>query len=189
MLEEPATLTHRLRDALALHPENFSKFFETLSAAEREQVREMIILAEEFRTRGLTGLLGVHTRPDIPNFIDPVDELKNAFHNLIYKAQTRLSSYGKELIFGQWIDVLTKILGPKHSVMLRYLMMTPAVSKYKITRMIAKENEAFPANERSGWTSTDPDTIKRLINEELQKHRAPDEPPPFNVIEGGRKTP
>jgi hypothetical protein len=62
MGEEHSTLVNRLKDALALHPQSFSKFFATLTPEERQEIRQMIILAEELNGRGLAMAFKVSIR-------------------------------------------------------------------------------------------------------------------------------
>lgn len=190
MGEERPTLTNRLREGLALHPENFLRFYEALSPADRQEIREMIVLGEELRLRGLTPLFKVSHRSELPNFKDPVDELKVEFSDLIFRAQSRLTTHGREQVFGGWMDILTqKLRSRKDAVVLRWFLNGSTMSKREFTRMIAKENEAFPPKERVGWSGTNPDDIKRLLNDELKKLREQEDPPHLSVIEGGRKTP
>jgi hypothetical protein len=188
MAENPHTLINRLRDALALHPQNLSTFLGALTPEEQQEIRQMMILGEELHTRGFrVPGLSTHFRPD---FKDPVDELEAEFSGLLFRAQTRLTTHGREQVFGLWMDILTRTLGSRKStVMLRWLQMSPTMSKNKFAEMIAKENEAFPLNEQEGWTSAEPDVIRRLINAELKKLRDQEEPPHLTVIEGWRKTP
>jgi hypothetical protein len=189
MAQEPSTLANRLRDALAMHPQNLSKFFATLTSEEQQEIRQMIILTEELSVRGLTSAFKVSTHR-LPDSRDPVDELRAAFSDLVFLAMTRLTTHGKEELFGRWMEILTqKLRSRKNAVMLRWLQMAPTMSKRKFTEMIAKENDAYPQDERQGWTSINPEDIKSLLNAELRQLRAQEEPPHLSVIEGGRKTP
>jgi hypothetical protein len=183
MADETYTLIDRVREALSLQQEHFVQFVATLTPEDLNQLRQWVDLVDEMLDRHLVH--GKNWR--LPNYTDPVNELDVAFTNLIFRAQTRLTTYGTEEIFGRWTDILTQNLrSRKNAVMRRWVLRPRTMSKRAFCKLIATENAAFPPNEQEGWSSVDQDRIKALLNQELSRLR---EQPNLQVIEGGRKDP